>query len=176
MRRTVKSDEVKYKNVARVCGFAIAIAYFLPWVDYVMFRYSGMELYKVFDAMEKIQSFTTNFANSFSESLGEKPVEQEKIKRPLWLYGTMLLPVIGVVSAIINKKLLHIFSAVLTLAILTWAIIGMNSLWGKIGGESEETPSIIQIISIGLWTTIIAPLGQIFGAFKCDVTSQESPV
>ena len=105
----------------------------------------------------------------------EKPVEQEKIKRPLWLYGTILLLVIGIVSAIINKKLLHIFSAVLTLAIVTWAFIGMNSLWGKIGGESEEAPSMIQIISIGLWTTILAPLGQIFGAFKCGVTHTEAP-
>ena len=88
--------------------------------------------------------------------------EAEEISKPVWLYGTMLFPVFGVASAIINKKLLHIFSGVFILGILVWAFVDLRS---TLGGElGDEQFSILQIMSIGLWVTILAPFGQLYGA------------
>ena len=74
----------------------------------------------------------------------------------------MLFPVFGVASAVINKKLLHIFSAIFTLGIIIWAFVDLRS---TLGGElGDDQFSMLQIMSIGLWVTILAPFGQLFGA------------
>ncbi|MBT5322365.1 MAG: hypothetical protein HOL43_08375 [Verrucomicrobiales bacterium] len=148
----------KYKNVARICGGAIAVAFFLPWIDIMLFSFSGMELNGMFKKLQDLQSF----ANASTGGTGGVAVEAEEISKPLWLYGAMLFPVFGVASAVINKKLLHIFSAIFTLGIIIWAFVDLRS---TLGGElGDDQFSMLQIMSIGLWVTILAPFGQLFGA------------
>lgn len=152
----------KYKNVARICGGAIAVAFFLPWIDIMLFSFSGMELNGMFNKLQELQSGLQSFANASTEGTGEVAVEAEEISKPLWLYGAMLFPVLGVASAVINKKLLHIFSATFILGIVIWAFSDLRStLSGELG---DDQFSILQIMSIGLWVTILAPFGQLFGA------------
>ena len=152
----------KYKNVARICGGAIALAFFLPWIDIMLFSFSGMELNDMFNKLQGLQSGLQSFTNAFREGMGEGALKTEEISKPLWLYGTMLFPVLGVASAAINKKKLHIFSAVFILGIVIWAFVDLRStLGGELGGDEF---SILQIMSIGLWVTILAPFGQLFGA------------
>ena len=126
----------KYKNVARVCGGAIAVAFFLPWIDIVLFSFSGMELNDMFNKLQGLQSGLQSFTNAFAEGMGEEAPEAEKISKPLWLYGTMLFPVRGVASATINKKLLHIFSAIFITFLLR-------------NGDSTVIPSAFPIFCVG---------------------------
>ena len=158
----------KYKNVARICGGAIAVAFFLPWIDIMLFSFSGMELNGMFNKLQELQSF----ANASTEGTGEVAVEAEEISKPLWLYGTMLFPVFGVASAVINKKLLHIFSAIFILGITIWTFVDLRS---TLGGElGDDQFSMLQIMSIGLWVTILAPFGQLFGALVYKDNAGES--
>ena len=162
----------KYKNVARICGGAIAVAFFLPWIDIMLFSFSGMELNGMFNKLQELQSGLQSFANASTEGTGEVAVEAEEISKPLWLYGTMLFPVFGVASAVINKKLLHIFSAIFILGIIIWAFVDLRS---TLGGElGDDQFSMLQIMSIGLWVTILAPFGQLFGALVYKDNAGES--
>jgi len=161
----------KYKNVARMCGGAIAVAFFLPWIDIILFSFSGMELSDMFNKLQGLQSGLQSFANAFTEGTEEGALEAEEISKPVWLYGTMLFPVFGVASAVINKKMLHIFSAIFILGIVIWAFVDLRStLGGELGGDEF---SILQIMSIGLWVTILAPFGQLFGALACEDNAGE---
>ena len=165
----------EYKNVARICGGAIALAFFLPWIDIMLFSFSGMELNDMFNKLQGLQSGLQSFTNAFAEGMGEEAPEAEKISKPLWLYGTMLFPVLGVASATINKKLLHIFSAIFILGVVIWAFVDLRGTLGRELGNDEF--SILQIMSIGLWVTILAPFGQLFGALACeDNTGGSGPV
>ncbi|MDC0142910.1 hypothetical protein OAK45_00090 [Verrucomicrobia bacterium] len=162
----------KYKNIARICGGAIAMAFFLPWIDIMLFSFSGMELSDMFNKLQGLQSGLQSFANAFTEGTGEGALEVEGISKPVWLYGTMLFPVLGVASAVINKKLLHIFSATFILGIVIWAFSDLRS---TLGGElGDDQFSILQIMSIGLWVTIFAPFGQLFGALVYKDNAGES--
>ena len=161
-KETALATQNKYKNIARICGGATAVAFFLPWIDILLFSFSGMELNDMFNKLQGLQSGLQSFANAFTEGTEEVAFEAEEISKPVWLYGTMLFPVFGVASAIINKKLLHIFSGVFILGILVWAFVDLRSTLG--GGLGDDQFSILQIMSIGLWVTILAPFGQLYGA------------
>lgn len=161
-KETALATQNKYKNIARICGGATAVAFFLPWIDILLFSFSGLELNDMFNKLQGLQSGLQSFANAFTEGTEEVAFEAEEISKPVWLYGTMLFPVFGVASAIINKKLLHIFSGVFILGILVWAFVDLRSTLG--GGLGDDQFSILQIMSIGLWVTILAPFGQLYGA------------
>lgn len=158
-KETALATQNKYKNIARICGGATAVAFFLPWIDILLFSFSGMELNDMFNKLQGLQSGLHSFANAFTERTEDGAFEAEEISKPVWLYGTMLFPVFGVASAIINKKLLYIFSAFF---ILVWAFVDLRSTFG--GGLGDDQFSILQIMSIGLWVTILAPFGQLYGA------------
>lgn len=160
----MESRPNKYKFLGRICALAIVVAYFLPWIDVMLFRFSGMELSGMYNKIQKLQDNVMPFVNAMAEGMGEEAPTVEKISKPLWIYGTMLFPVVGIASAILNKKLLHLLSGVFVLIIILWAVIDMKSSFGEIGDEV----SVLQVISIGLLITIIAPFGQIFGAFTCE--------
>lgn len=84
----------------------------------------------------------------------------------------MLFPILGVSSAIFNKKLLHIFSAIFILGIVIWAFVDLRS---TLSGELEDGEfSMLQIMSIGLWVTVLAPFGQLFGAIVYMDNAEES--
>ena len=117
-KETALATQNKYKNIARICGGATAVAFFLPWIDILLFSFSGMELNDMFNKLQGLQSGLQSFANAFTEGTEEVAFEAEEISKPVWLYGTMLFPVFGVASAIINKKLLHIFSGVFILSLI----------------------------------------------------------
>ena len=161
-KETALATQNKYKNIARICGGATAVAFFLPWIDILLFSFSGMELNDMFNKLQGLQSGLQSFANVFTEGTEEVAFEAKEISKPAWLYGTMFFPVFGVASAIINKKLLHIFSGVFILGILVWAFVDLRSTLG--GGLGDDQFSILQIMSIGLWVTILAPFGQLYGA------------
>ena len=153
----------KYRSVGRICAYTIAAAYFLPWIDVLIVSFSGYDLHKIFKGLEGLQSF----ANDLAKDFGGAPAAQEKIAKPLWLYGTMLFPVLGIASAVVNKKLLHLFSAVFTLGIILWAWLSLDL--GELSkGMGEAEVSIFNFIGIGLYLTVLAPFGQIFGAFTCE--------
>jgi len=172
LERIVLAIQNKYKNVARICGGTIVAAFFLPWIDIMLFSFSGMELNGMFNKMQGLQSGLQSLANAFSEGAGEGPLEAEELSKPLWLYGTMLFPILGVGSAIFNKKLLHIFSAIFILGIVIWAFVDLRSTLSGELGDGEF--SMLQIMSIGLWVTVLAPFGQLFGAIVYMDNAEES--
>ena len=126
------------QHMARICGALIAIGYFLPWVDIVIISFSGYNVIKIV------------------EMAGEFGVED--VSPPLWVYGTYLFVVLGIASAALNKKGLHLVSGVFVMLIVLWGLTDV----GGIGGSGG---SIFDVIGIGLLITIVAPIGQIIGAF-----------
>ena len=151
----------KYKNLGRICGVAIAAAYFLPWIDAIIFSFAGYELGKLYDGMAALQS-------GFGDLMGETVKEEDAVKKPAWVYCTYLFPLIGIASALINKRIVHFLSAVYVLAVLAWIVLSLSSvLQGMSEGSSSEGPSLFSFVGIGLWITILAPFGQIVGGFLC---------
>ena len=134
------------QNMARICGALIAIGYFLPWVDIVIISFSGYNVIKIV------------------EMAGEFGVED--VSPPLWVYGTYLFVVLGIASAALNKKGLHLVSGVFVMLIVLWGL-------ADVGGIGEGDGSIFDVIGIGLLITIIAPIGQIIGAFKLEEELKE---
>ena len=134
------------QNMARICGALIAIGYFLPWVDIVIISFSGYNVIKIV------------------EMAGEFGVED--VAPPLWVYGTYLFVVLGIASAALNKKGLHLVSGVFVMLIVLWGL-------ADVGGIGEGDGSIFDVIGIGLLITIIAPIGQIIGAFKLEEELKE---
>ena len=90
----------------------------------------------------------------------------EDVSPPLWVYGTYLFVVLGIASAALNKKGLHLVSGVFVMLIVLWGLTDV----GGIGGSGG---SIFDVIGIGLLITIIAPIGQIIGAFKLEEEPKE---
>ena len=133
------------QNMARISGALIAIGYFLPWVDIIIISFSGYNIGKILD-----------MAGEFGSEFGA-----EDVSVPLWVYGTYLFPVVGIVSASLNKKGLHLVSGLFVLLIVIWGMFDA-------GGVGNGDTSILDVIGIGLVITVIAPICQMFGAFKLE--------
>jgi hypothetical protein len=145
-QKTAPKKVKNIQNMARICGALIAIGYFLPWVDIVIISFSGYNVIKIV------------------EMAGEFGVED--VSPPLWVYGTYLFVVLGIASAALNKKGLHLVSGVFVMLIVLWGLV-------DVGGIGEGDGSIFDVIGIGLLITIIAPIGQIIGAFKLEEELKE---
>ena len=89
------------KNIARVCGVLIVIAYFLPWMSVVFASISGFTIGKM--AITKI-----------GEGGGA-----------VWTYASLLFVVLGIASAAVNNKRGHLASGVYVLLIVNWILIEM---------------------------------------------------
>jgi hypothetical protein len=94
----VKNNE---KNIARVCGVLIVIAYFLPWMSMVFVSISGFTIGKM--AITKI-----------AEGAG-----------PLWALPSLLFVVLGIASAVVNNKRGHRASGGYVLLIVIWILVEM---------------------------------------------------
>ena len=86
------------KNIARVCGVLIVIAYFLPWMSMMFASISGFTIGKM--AITKI-----------GEGGG-----------PLWALPSLLFVVLGIASAAVNNKRGHLASGVYVLLIVIWIL------------------------------------------------------
>ena len=124
------------KNIARVCGVLIVIAYFLPWVSIMIASISGFTMGKM--AITKI-----------GEGGG-----------PLWALPSLLFVVLGIASAAVNNKRGHLASGVYVLLVVIWILVEMA---GGTRGSFDLTNLVV--IGIGLWITLVAAIGQIVGAF-----------
>ena len=129
------------KNMARICGALIALGYFLPWVDVIIISFSGYNIGKIVDMAGELGA--------------------EEVSPPLWVYGTYFFPVLGIASAALNKKGLHLISGAFVFLIVIWGL-------ADAGGVGAGDASILDVIGIGLVITIIAPICQIVGAFKLE--------
>ena len=129
------------QNMARISGALIALGYFLPWVDMVIISFSGYNIGTIMD-----------MAGEFGA---------EEVSPPLWVYGTYFFPVLGIASAALNKKGLHLISGAFVFLIVLWGLMDA-------GGVGDGDSSILDVIGIGLVITIIAPICQIVGAFKLE--------
>jgi hypothetical protein len=89
------------KNIARVCGVLIVIAYFLPWMSMVFVSISGFTIGKM--AITKI-----------AEGAG-----------PLWALPSLLFVVLGIASAVVNNKRGHRASGGYVLLIVIWILVEM---------------------------------------------------
>ena len=89
------------KNIARVCGVLIVIAYFLPWMSMVFASISGFTIGKM--AITKI-----------AEGAG-----------PLWALPSLLFVVLGIASAVVNNKRGHRASGGYVLLIVIWILVEM---------------------------------------------------
>jgi len=89
------------KNIARVCGVLIVIAYFLPWMSMVFVSISGFTIGKM--AITKI-----------AEGGG-----------PLWALPSLLFVVLGIASAVVNNKRGHRASGGYVLLIVIWILVEM---------------------------------------------------
>jgi len=99
------------KNIARVCGVLIVIAYFLPWMSMVFASISGFTIGKM--AITKI-----------AEGGGT-----------LWALPSLLFVVLGIASAVVNNKRGHLASGVYVLLIVIWILVDMAG--GTRGSFSE---------------------------------------
>ena len=124
------------KNIARVCGVLIVIAYFLPWMSMVFVSISGFTIGKM--AITKI-----------AEGGG-----------PLWALPSLLFVVLGIASAAVNNKRGHLASGVYVLLVVIWILVEMA---GGTRGSFDLTNFVV--IGIGLWITLVAAIGQIIGVF-----------
>ena len=89
------------KNIARVCGVLIVIAYFLPWMSMVFASISGFTIGKM--AITKI-----------GEGGG-----------PLWALPSLLFVVLGIASAAVNNLRGHLASGVYVLLVVIWILVEM---------------------------------------------------
>ena len=89
------------KNIARVCGVLIVIAYFLPWMSIMIANISGFTMGKM--AITKI-----------GEGGG-----------PLWALPSLLFVVLGIASAAVNNKRGHLSSGVYVLLVVIWILVEM---------------------------------------------------
>ena len=89
------------KNIARVCGVLIVIAYFLPWMSMVFASISGFTIGKM--AITKI-----------GEGGGA-----------VWTYASLLFVVLGIASAAVNNLRGHLASGVYVLLIVIWILVEM---------------------------------------------------
>ena len=89
------------KNIARVCGVLIVIAYFLPWVSIMIASISGFTIGKM--AITKI-----------GEGGGA-----------VWTYASLLFVVLGIASAAVNNKRGHLASGVYVLLVVIWILVEM---------------------------------------------------
>ena len=89
------------KNIARVCGVLIVIAYFLPWMSMMFASISGFTMGKM--AITKI-----------GEGGG-----------PLWALPSLLFVVLGIASAAVNNKRGHLASGVYVLLVVIWILVEM---------------------------------------------------
>ena len=89
------------KNIARVCGVLIVIAYFLPWMSMMFASITGFTIGKM--AITKI-----------AEGGGT-----------LWALPSLLFVVLGIASAAVNNKRGHLASGVYVLLIVLWILIDM---------------------------------------------------
>ena len=89
------------KNIARVCGVLIVIAYFLPWMSMVFASISGFTIGKM--AITKI-----------GEGGG-----------PLWALPSLLFVVLGIASAAVNNKRGHLASGVYVHVDDIWILVEM---------------------------------------------------
>ena len=124
------------KNIARVCGVLIVIAYFLPWMSMMFASISGFTIGKM--AITKI-----------GEGGG-----------PLWALPSLLFVVLGIASAVVNNKRGHRASGGYALLIVIWILVEMA---GGTRGSFDLTNFVV--IGIGLWITLVAAIGQIIGVF-----------
>ena len=89
------------KNIARVCGVLIVIAYFLPWMSIMIASINGFTIGKM--AITQI---------------GEGGV-------PLWALPSLLFVVLGIASAVVNNKRGHLASGVYVFLIVIWILVDM---------------------------------------------------
>ena len=89
------------KNIARVCGVLIVIAYFLPWMSIMIANISGFTMGKM--AITKI-----------GEGGG-----------PLWALPSLLFVVLGIASAAVNNLRGHLASGVYVLLVVIWILVEM---------------------------------------------------
>jgi len=89
------------KNIARVCGVLIVIAYFLPWMSMVFASISGFTIGKM--AITKI-----------GEGGGA-----------VWTYASLLFVVLGIASAAVNNLRGHLASGVYVLLVVIWILVEM---------------------------------------------------
>ena len=87
------------KNIARVCGVLIVIAYFLPWISVVFFSVSGFTIGKT--AITKIMEGGGN----------------------LWALASLFFVVLGIASAVINNKRGHRISGGYVFLIVIWILV-----------------------------------------------------
>ena len=99
------------KNIARVCGVLIVIAYFLPWMSIMIASINGFTIGKM--AITKI-----------AEGGGT-----------LWALPSLLFVVLGIASAVVNNKRGHLASGVYVFLIVIWILVDMAG--GTRGSFSE---------------------------------------
>ena len=103
------------KNIARVCGVLIVIAYFLPWMSIVFASISGFTMGKM--AITKM-----------GEGGGA-----------VWVYASLLFVVLGIASVAQNNKRGHLTSGVFVLLTVIWILV---EIAGGSGGSFFEVVGI----------------------------------
>ena len=142
-------------QIPRICGIVLVIGFFLPFVSVMGVSCSGYDLVKGGQAIGGMAEGLGGMGDMGGESAAPKQDNPAILMKIV-----ALIPIAGLISAIVDKKIVYMISGFVPIAIL-------------LAWTAETSGGVFNGLAIGAWLCIAAGITQLVTAGRSEMATAD---